>query len=188
MNTRRITNRLAELSALHHKFESFEDTLRHIREFGVGIISVAEDERALGWTYSTGLYDTYGQPEIILTGSPPKLAKFIINEMGRRYSSGVTAQEDIPTQDLIGNDLRCIFKPVDKVWVNRLMLRTLWFYGNDNFPSLQCICPDFEGLFPWEKGFDERWKSRQALLYPGAPRGKAETRLWNVSGSEGSAQ
>jgi hypothetical protein len=154
MTGARRTNRLEELSLVHYENESFENTLRHIRETGVGIISVAQDERALGWTYSTGLFDRYGQPEIILTGFPVGLAQSIINGVGRRYLGGKTIGIDLRTEGFIGNNIDVIFRPVTKTWVNRLMLRTLWFYGSDEFPVLQCICPDFNNRFPWEDGFD----------------------------------
>jgi hypothetical protein len=186
--TTRQTNRLVELSLNHYDNESFEKTLRHIRENGVGIISVAGDDRSLGWTYSTGLFDTYGQPEIILTGFPTGLAQFIVNEVGRRYLDGKRMEVDQRTEGFIGNNIDVIFKPVAKVWVNRLMLRTLWYYGNDDFPVLQCICPDFKNRFPWEEDFDISWKNRQALLYENAPRNKTEKQLWNESSSTKTVQ
>ena len=188
MTTIRRTNRLAELSLNHYDNESFEKTLCHIRENGVGIISVAGDDRSLGWTYSTGLFDTYGQPEIILTGFPAGLAQFIVNEVGRHYLDGKRMEVNQRTEGFIGNNIDVIFKPVAKVWVNRLMLRTLWYYGNDDFPVLQCICPDFQNRFPWEEDFDISWKDRQALLYENAPSNKAEKQLWNASSSEETIQ
>jgi hypothetical protein len=184
MMTGRRTNRLAELSLNHYQNESFENTLRHIRETGVGVISVAGDDRSLGWTYSTGLFDTYGQPEIILTGFRAGLAQFIVNEVGRRYLDRRRIEVDLRTEGFIGNNIDVVFRPVARAWVNRLMLRTLWYYGNDDFPVLQCICPDFENRFPWDDGFDLSWKDRQALLYDEAPRNKSETQLWNSSSSE----
>jgi len=183
-----MTNRLAELSSKHYENESFEQTLRHIRETGVGVISVAQDDRSLGWTYSTGLFDTYGQPEIILTGFPVGLAQFIVNEVGKHYRDGKPVEVDQRTAGFIGNDIDVVFRPVAKVWLHRLMLRTLWYYGDDNFPVLQCICPDFGNHFPWEEGFDPSWRDRQALLYEDAPRNKAERQLWNVSSAEASVQ
>ena len=187
MTTRR-TNRLAELSLNHYDNESFERTLRHIRENGVGIISVAGDDRSLGWTYSTRLFDTYGQPEIILTGFPVGLAQFIVNEVGRGYHDGKRIEIDQRTEGFIGNNIDVIYKPVAKVWLNRLMLRALWYYGNDDFPVLQCICPDFQNRFPWEEDFDFSWNDRQALLYENATRNTAEKQLWNESSSENTVQ
>lgn len=181
----RRTNRLALLSGETYDNPSFEESLRHITERGTYNISVLGDDRSLGWSYSTGMYDTWGQPEIIMTGFPSGLAGSILDDVADLYKDGESIVPDQRTPGLIGNDIDVIFRPVTDVWVRRLMLRSLWFYGQDAaFPVLQCICPDFENRFPWEPGFDQRWRTRQALLQESVERTEAETKLWNVSSSE----
>jgi len=181
--TIRRTNRLAELQSMDWETESSEEALRHIAEFGLSIIYVLGDEHSMSWSYSTGMYDTWGQPEIIMTGFPNALSGSILNSIAKSNAAGQFLVPEARTPNLI-NNIDCIFRPVEDVWVRRLMLRSTWFYGDIPFPVLQCICPDFENKFPWEPGFDKSWRLRQALLFAGAEKTAAETKLWNTSGSD----
>jgi hypothetical protein len=49
-----------------------------------------------------------------------------------------------------------------------VMEYALWFYGEDEFPVFQCVCPDLNNRFPWNDGFDTTWRDRQALLFQDA--------------------
>ena len=177
----RWTDRLAELQSQDWESESSEEALQQIAEFGATNIHVLADEHSMSWTYSTGMYDTWGQPEILMTGYPSGLAASILNTIADRNRAGQFLTPEQREPDLI-QQYDCIFRPVENVWVQRLMLRSNWFYGEVPFPVLQCICPDFENRFPWEPNYDPEWRARQALLFAGVERTDAEKKLWNVSG------
>ena len=133
----RRTNRLAFLSGETYSNPSFDETLRHITDTGISNIHVMGDDRALGWSYSTGMYDTWGQPEIIMTGFPSGLAGSILDDVADSCKVGKIITPEERTPGLLGNEVDVIFRPVMDVWVRRLMLRTLWFYGEDTaFPVL----------------------------------------------------
>ncbi len=38
------------------------------------------------------------------------------------------------------------------------------YYGDDNFPLIQCVYPTVKGIFPWEKDWPENIKDLQAIL------------------------
>lgn len=62
-----------------------EWAIGQIEEHGCALISVAGDcKDDFGWTYSFGIYDTCGQPELIAVGLPPEVAKFCLSELDRR--------------------------------------------------------------------------------------------------------
>jgi Domain of unknown function (DUF4262) len=173
----RFTNRLSELKTTVLN-ESFREALEHIEENGLTIMHVLGDDKALAWTYSTGLYDSYGQPEIIASGFPSGLASSILNQAARRMEKGGIIKQNVRIAGFI-SDVDVVFRPVESKWKARLMLRTCWFYGNSDFPAMQCICPDFENHFPWEKGFDQRWRNRQVQFFEGAEITKLEKQFWN---------
>lgn len=163
--------------------ESSEEALNQIAETGVTNIHVLGDEHSMSWSYSTGMYDTWGQPEIVMTGFPNGLASSILAAIAKDNAAEKFLHADKRIPELIKN-YDCVFRPVEDVWVKRLMLRSTWFYGDIPFPVLQCICPDFENHFPWEGQFDQNWRPRQALLQPGVLKTDAERKLWNASGSD----
>ena len=54
--------------------------------------------------------------------------------------------------------------PVAKAYYAEHFGWNRWFYAGDDFPCLQLIWPDRNGVFPWEKGFDETFREDQPDL------------------------
>jgi len=63
--------------------EEDESTISHIEEFGCSVVSVARTEHGLGWSYTIGIFDTTGKPEIVTVGLPPETAHFALNEAAK---------------------------------------------------------------------------------------------------------
>ncbi|NUQ30623.1 MAG: DUF4262 domain-containing protein [Acidobacteriaceae bacterium] len=171
----RFTDRLAYLQSERTSEEKsgdyFDNILTNIERYGLSIVHVCprEDEEGLNYSYSIGLYDTFGQPEVLVSGFPIKLAHSVLNHLAERCAEGLIAQPDIRYGDFLGGGADVIFRPMLSRFVKPTMLSCAWFYGKDfRFPAYQCICPDLNNVFPWEDGFDSSWRSRQALLYEGA--------------------
>ncbi|MCA8277395.1 DUF4262 domain-containing protein [Burkholderia sp. AU30280] len=40
-----------------------------------------------------------------------------------------------------------------------------WFYGNDDFPCVQLLWPDRNGIFPWQPEADDALNAAQPRLY-----------------------
>ena len=149
----------------------FVNILTNIDRYGLSIVHVCprEDEEGLNYSYSVGLYDTFGQPEVLLSGFPIELAHSILNQQAKRYLGGLVLERDIRYGNFLGGGADVVFRPMLSRFVKSTMLSCAWFYGKDfRFPAYQCICPDLSNVFPWEDGFDSSWRSRQALLYEGA--------------------
>lgn len=171
----RFTDRLASLKSETtpeaKTGDYFRNILTNIDRYGLSIVHVcpSEDEEGLNYSYSIGLYDTFGQPEVLVSGFPIELAHSILNDLAKRYADGLILQPDIRYADFLGGGADVIFRPMLSHFVKPTMLSCGWFYGKDfHFPAYQCICPDLSNVFPWEDGFDPTWRSRQALLYEGA--------------------
>ena len=165
--TERRTGRLAFLQP--QELDSSDRRLvEDVATYGWHIIQVREDEKSPGWSYSVGLFDSYGHPEIIVAGLKPDLAAVVINECGRRIRSGAVIANEQRQLDLL-NRVECEFRTVDPSWVQELMGFARWFYDTWEFPVLQCVYPDLENRFPWEEAYDSRFRERQPLLFSGAP-------------------
>lgn len=153
-----------------------ERTIGQIEEFGCSVLSVGskcKDE--LGWTYTIGVFDTCGKPDIITVGLPFKVAQICLNEAVNRQRAGIELT-DGRHSEMIGN-VDCEFRPVDPKWVKHLMNWANWYYGGAEYPVLQAIYPDLENRFPEEEGFNQQFA--QPLMQPGVAMGPIESDFWD---------
>ena len=160
-----------------------ERTISNIEEHGCFVISVKSGGgRAFGWSYTIGINDTCGKPDLITLGLDPKVAHSCLNEAAKRLRSGV----DLTTGrhgDLIG-DVDCAFRPVDQKWVKHLMNWANWYYGGSDYPVLQAVYPDLQNRFPEDEGFDPHFA--QPLMHPNAPMTRIEEDFWASADPESS--
>lgn len=162
--------------------EEDERTISSVEEFGCSVVSVNRTTFGLGWSYTLGLFDTSGQPEIITVGLLPETAHFALNAAAKLLRAGV----DLTVgrhRDLVG-EVDCEFRPVDRKWVEHLMGWALWYYDGDDFPVLQAVYPDLQNRFPGDKEFDKSFE--RPLMQPGAPMARAENDLWASADPESS--
>jgi hypothetical protein len=86
-------------------------TISHIETFGCEVVQVRASATGPGWSYSIGIYDTCGKPEVIAVGLPQKTAHFLLNEAAKRLTNGIDL-EDGRQREMIAN-VECEFRPVD---------------------------------------------------------------------------
>jgi hypothetical protein len=154
--------------------ENDERTISNVEEFGCEVVQVTGTETAGGWSYTVGIYDTCGQPEVIAVGLPEKTALFLLNEAARRLRQGVALTEG-RHREMVG-EVECEFRPVDPKWVKHLMHSGSWYYEGGDFPVLQAVYPDKANRFPEDANFDTYFK--QPLMQPGAPLTVIENDFW----------
>jgi hypothetical protein len=144
--------------------EQDERTIGRVEKFGCEVIHVRGDSAGPGWSYTVGVYDTCGKPEVVTVGLTEDTAHFLLNEAASRLRVG-DKLTDGRHRDLIG-DVECEFRPVDPKWFKPLFGWAIWYYGGTKFRVLQAVYPDLENRFPGESGFDEAFQ--QPLLQPDA--------------------
>jgi hypothetical protein len=155
-------------------FEEDERTISHVEEFGCSVVNIKRTEFGLGWSYTVGIFDTSGKPEIITVGLSPETAHFALNEAAKLLRSGVDLTAGRHS-DLIGR-VDCEFRPVDRKWVEHLMGWALWYYDGDDFSVVKAVYPDLQNRFPEDEGFDKSFE--QPLMQPDAPMTRAENDFW----------
>ena len=154
--------------------EQDERTISHIEEVGCSIVQVEPSNSGPGWSYTVGVHDTAGGPEIITVGLREKTALFLLNEAARRLRAGIDLTQGRQA-NMIG-EVECDFRAVDPKWVKHLMGWALWYYEGAEFPVLQAVYPDLKNRFPGEAGFDVKFE--QPLMQPGAPMERVEQDFW----------
>jgi hypothetical protein len=154
--------------------EADERTITHVEEFGCSVVNVARTDHGLGWSYTIGVFDTCGQPDLITVGLPPETAHFALNKAAGLLREGVDLAKG-RHHDLVGN-VDCEFRRVDPKWIAHLMNWAVWYYDGTGFPVLQAVYPDLENRFPEEHGFNKAFE--QPLMQPGAAMTRIEEDFW----------
>jgi Domain of unknown function (DUF4262) len=177
------------LSGLNRKFETSrtrelragvlnehdENTISNIEKFGCSVVSVTSNGgRAFGWSYTIGVYDTCGKPDLIAAGLDPKVAQYCLNEAVKRQRNGVDLAVG-RQRELIG-DVECEFRPVDPKWVKHLMNWANWYYNGADYPVLQAVYPDLQNRFPGDDSFNTHFE--QPLMQPGATMTRVDIDFW----------
>jgi Domain of unknown function (DUF4262) len=149
-------------------------TISHIEQFGCSVVSVMGGHGSPGWSYTIGVFDTCGQPEIITVGLSPEAAHFALNEAAKLLRAGVSLSQG-RHRDLIGQ-VECEFRPVEWKWAAHLMNWAVWYYDDTEFPVMQAVYPDLGNRFPEDEGFDRAFE--QPLMQPSSGATRVELDFW----------
>ena len=137
-----------------------------IATYGWHAVNVFEDDAGPGFQYSVGFYRTFSHPEILIFGQHSNVMHGMLTRIatglrsGRRYDGGT------PADDILDGYL-CLFRPIPRDAVPFHLGWAVWYYGDESFPSLQCIWPDPLGQYPWDPQASNELKRREPILHPG---------------------
>lgn len=137
--------------------------LGDIRRIGWSVIAIHEEGgRSWPYTFSVGLFHSFGQPEVLFAGLEPHQAGDLTNIIGEAMRAGAQFQHGARWDQLEG--LPLYFLAVGKDKYEQYVGYARWLYRGSDFPLLQCVCPDEQGRFPWEAGHDATALPNQFLL------------------------
>jgi hypothetical protein len=151
-----------------------ERTIANVETFGCEVVQVKSSVGGQGWSYTLGVHDTCGAPEVITVGLRPETAHFLLNQAADRLRNGANLAEG-RHREMVG-EVECEFRPVDPRWVRHLMGWAIWYYDGADFPVLQAIYPDRDNRFPEESEFDKTFQ--QPLLQSGVLTTNLEKDFW----------
>jgi len=138
----------------------------NIREHGWFRTGVFPDDEGPGFSYSTGIWVTTRQPELIVFRLRDDLAHDVFWDLYRDAAAGRGLPLGQRTDQVFANLPAYVF-PVAKRYYADYLGWGRWFYGGDDFPCLQIVWPDRAGLFPWEPGFDSAFGDQPDLTEHG---------------------
>lgn len=153
--------------------QALRTTLDHIEKHGCSVLYVQGDPTSR-FSYTVGVFDTCGQPEIITVGLIEKTAHIALNAAVKLLRAGVDLTQG-RYKELVG-EVECKFAPVDPKWLRHVMGRADWYYPSDEIPVLQLIYPDLNNHFQDEEGFEEYF--RQPMLTRGVIDAEREHDFW----------
>lgn len=135
-----------------------------VEEYGCSVLHIFEGNNTPCFTYSIGITEKTGQPEMIVTGLRHDLAHFIVNEYNRRIKEGEQFVEGKYYSDFIGG-FDVTFREVDKSTLTNYTCRATEYYGSKNYRVLQMIFPSTSGLWPWDDQAPEAYLWNIPKLY-----------------------
>jgi len=134
-----------------------------IREHGWFNTSVTGDEEGPGFSYTSGLWVSTGQPEVIMFSMKREIAHDVFWDLFRDAQAGHGLTQGVPTNRVFANLPAYVF-PVAEKYYREYLGWNRWLYAGDNFPCLQIVWPDRDGVFPWQDGFDPTFAHDQPDL------------------------
>ena len=104
------------------------------------------------FTYTVGLTETFGHPEVILLGTWQHAHPFLnaVGDLvgeGRRFAPGVTSDEVL-------DEFTVRFDPVSDSCRTELLTLADWAAGRKPFDALQLVLPDTSGRWPEDPDYN----------------------------------
>lgn len=124
----------------------------NIAKNGFHVTYVMEDINFTPFGYSTGLFKSFGIPEVFISGLPNGLSNTLICNYAEKYK-----HKTVPILELIDELIDRFPVYITKVSPTDLkdeILATFRLYENEDFECVQIIYPDLTGKFSHETGYD----------------------------------
>jgi hypothetical protein len=141
-----------------------EKAMADIEKFGLHIISVMEEGGLPPFSYSIGIGQSLGLPELIVVGLKNSVAHYAINACYDQMKAGTVMAPGVFITGLLGGGFSCAIGAVDPSHFKEYMGWALWLYEGANFRALQIIFPSTANVFPWEPAASVSFRDRQPLL------------------------
>lgn len=117
--------------------------------------------------YTIGMWRNFGAPEICIFGVPEHTAGRILNNVRDLVRGGVVLHANKRLQG-IAKEYDTVFTEIrgeDEVFkFARIYYRDHGQPDDLKFPRMQLVWPDEKNVFPWEKGFNEKFQIYQPQI------------------------
>jgi Domain of unknown function (DUF4262) len=131
-------------------------------------VNIVEDNGCPPWTFTIGLYETWGHPELIIIGR----SRAASHEMLKTLAGDIELNDppNLTNPDghlLLG--MKCHFLEVLPRYYSDHVGFALWYYRKRKFPLYQVVRPSNHGLYPWNRAAATSFKEWQPVLSGSSP-------------------
>jgi Domain of unknown function (DUF4262) len=132
--------------------QSYLDKIEAYGHAVMAVKSAADDMSGEpDFSYSTGAYESYRQPELIIFGLAAEMRHWLINEFYVRLTNGEQFALGKEVEDFL-EGYPVIFVEVGERAAREYMNFTRWYYDGEHFPVWQMVWPDVKSrMFPWDE-------------------------------------
>lgn len=137
--------------------------LDDIAVHGWHCIHILADGARVGYSFTVGLFQSYGHPELIVFGLPRQVAHEVLVICANAVRSGSPIDFTRPTEALL-ESASCDFAEVPASAFRESVGFALWYYEKKPFPLYQIVWPSRDGLFPWHPEASESFREAQPVI------------------------
>jgi len=130
----------------------FKTVYDNIKKYGFHSTSVLEEKNFTPYSYSTGIYENFKIPELIISGLGPNFSTELIRSYAEKYKF-----EEVPINEIVENltdRFSVYFIEVPTANLKEYGLSSAKYYGNNSYKYVQLIFPDLNLNFPNEADYD----------------------------------
>lgn len=139
-----------------------------IREFGWHCLHILGEGEHVGYSFTVGLYQSYGHPELIIFGLSSQVAHDILAIAADAAKSGSPLDLTQATDAFVEGYFSC-FTEVPKLEYREYVGFARWYYHGNDFPLYQIVWPSKSGVFPWHPTATPEFRAAQPVI--AAPHG-----------------
>lgn len=137
--------------------------LDDIRKFGWHCVHVLGEDPYEPFSYTVGLFQTYGHPELLIYGLSREFAHAVLTTVADAAANGTAMNLNEPTDALL-EGYSCVFVSVPPAEYPEHVGFARWYYDGDSFPVEQVVWPSQAGFFPWHPDASVEFRAAQPVL------------------------
>lgn len=146
---------------------SEQKVIDDIAKYGWHCVNLMADGNSPPFSFTVGLFHTYGHPEFVIFGLRPEVAHQVLNIAVEAVQAGRPVDLTEPTDDLLEGYPCCFVRVPESEYYEHLGFGR-WYYQGNAFPAYQIVYPSRDGHFPWHLETTESFRAFQPAL--GVPR------------------
>jgi hypothetical protein len=137
--------------------------LNNIADYGWHCVNIIEDDGCPPWSFTIGLYESYGFPELIVIGRSRATAHAMLNTLADDIEMNDPPDLTDPDGHLLLG-MKCHFLEVHTRYYSDYVGFAKWFYRKRSFPLYQIVWQNDQGRFPWDPAAGRSFKEWQPVL------------------------
>lgn len=137
---------------------------RDIEKYGCHVVSVFDPNGKLPFfSYSIGIQDSSGAPDVIVIGLRHELAGFLVNEYNRRVRAGRRFKRGTRYKGFL-RGFSVYFEPARRERYRRYAYGCARYYDGREYSMVQLVWPSTRGVWPWNKSASKSLVRNQPML------------------------
>lgn len=143
--------------------KSEQKVIDDIADYGWHCVNIMADGELPPYSFTVGLLQSFGHPELIIFGLRSEIAHQILTIAADAARAGTPLDLTRPTEALL-NNYSCCFVEVPLKQYHDHVGFCRWYYQGSSFPLYQVVWPSQAGLFPWHHQATPEFRSIQPVL------------------------